>query len=198
VNSEVLEILLVDDNRDDVELALVALRGEGLANHISVVRDGEEALDFLFCRGAFTDRAFDRPPRLVLLDLKLNKVDGMQVLQQVKTDPRTRTIPVVIMTSSKEERDLVAGYNLGRTAIFRNRSTSTNFAKRSRPLGSTGWSSISLRLRKIRCSHKERLVEVAHERNQRRPATGRSTVSSIQLHRSTAGDETQPTPRPAP
>ena len=108
-----LDILLVEDHPDDLELALHALRREKLANNIYVARDGEEGLDFLFCRGAFEHRSFDHPPKLVLLDLKLPKVDGMEVLRQVKSDPRTRTIPVVIMTSSKEERDLVAGYNLG-------------------------------------------------------------------------------------
>ncbi len=108
-----LDILLVEDNQDDVDLALHALRREKLANHIFVVHDGEEALDFLFCRGAFSERSFDHPPKLVLLDLKLPKVDGLEVLKQVKSDLRTKTIPVVIMTSSKEERDLVAGYNLG-------------------------------------------------------------------------------------
>jgi two-component system response regulator len=113
MNSDELDILLVEDNQDDMDLALHALRREKLANHIFVARDGEEALDFLFCRGAFADRLFDKPPKLVLLDLKLPKVDGLEVLKQVKSDPRTKTIPVVIMTSSKEERDLVAGYNLG-------------------------------------------------------------------------------------
>jgi CheY-like chemotaxis protein len=113
MNSDELDILLVEDNQDDMDLALHAMRREKLANHIFVARDGEEALDFLFCRGTFADRLFDKPPKLVLLDLKLPKVDGLEVLKQVKSDPRTKTIPVVIMTSSKEERDLVAGYNLG-------------------------------------------------------------------------------------
>jgi two-component system, response regulator len=113
MNSQELDILLVEDNQDDMDLALHALRREKLANKIVVVRDGEEALDFLFCRGAFADRSFDHPPKLVLLDLKLPKVDGMEVLKQVKSDLRTKTIPVVIMTSSKEERDLVSGYSLG-------------------------------------------------------------------------------------
>ena len=108
-----IEILLVEDNQDDVELTLHALRRENLANHIRVVRDGEEALEFLFCNGAHSERSFDHPPRLVLLDLKLPKVDGMEVLKQLKTDPRTKTIPVVILTSSKEERDLVQSYGLG-------------------------------------------------------------------------------------
>jgi two-component system response regulator len=113
MNSGELDILLVEDNQDDMDLALHALRREKLANLIFVARDGEEALDFLFCRGAFAQRSFDQPPKLVLLDLKLPKVDGMEVLKQVKLDPRTRTIPIVIMTSSKEERDLVNSYNLG-------------------------------------------------------------------------------------
>ena len=113
MNSRELDILLVEDNEDDMDLALHALRREKVANSIFVVRDGEEALDFLFCRGAFAQRSFDRPPKLVLLDLKLPKVDGMEVLKQVKSDPRTKTIPIVIMTSSKEERDLVAGYSFG-------------------------------------------------------------------------------------
>jgi two-component system response regulator len=110
---EELDILLVEDNEDDMDLALHALQREKLANRLFVVRDGEEALDFLFCRGKFAKRSFDFPPKLVLLDLKLPKVDGMEVLKQVKGDPRTRTIPVVMMTSSKEERDLISSYNLG-------------------------------------------------------------------------------------
>ena len=113
MNAGKLDILLVEDNQDDMDLALHALKQGKLANNIVVARDGEEALDFLFCRGAFAQRLFENPPKLVLLDLKLPKVDGMEVLKQVKSDPRTRTIPIVIMTSSKEERDLVAGYNLG-------------------------------------------------------------------------------------
>jgi two-component system, response regulator len=112
MNSSV-DILLVEDNQDDIDLALHALRQGKLANSIFVVRDGEEALDFLFCRGQFLQRNIDHPPKVVLLDLKLPKVDGLQVLKAVKADPRTRTIPVVIMTSSKEERDMVESYNSG-------------------------------------------------------------------------------------
>ncbi|MGA8861732.1 MAG: response regulator, partial [Candidatus Sulfotelmatobacter sp.] len=90
-----------------------SLRAENLANRVFVVRDGEEALDFLFCTGPYAERSFNHPPKLVLLDLKLPKIDGMQVLKRVKRDERTRSIPVVLMTSSKEERDRVIGYNLG-------------------------------------------------------------------------------------
>jgi CheY-like chemotaxis protein len=112
MNSTV-DILLVEDNPEDLELAMHALRQGKLANSIYVARDGEEALDFLFCRGACSDRTFKHPPKLVLLDLKLPKVDGMQVLKEVKGDPRTHSIPIVIMTSSKEERDLIESYNSG-------------------------------------------------------------------------------------
>ena len=108
-----VDILLVEDNQDDVDLAMHALRQGKVANSVFVVRDGEEALDFVFCRGAYADRSFDHPPKLVLLDLKMPKVDGMQVLKEMKNDPRTKSIPAVIMTSSKEERDLVEGYNSG-------------------------------------------------------------------------------------
>ena len=118
MNSGKLDILLVEDNQNDMDLALHALRREKLANNIFVARDGEEALDFIFCRGAFTHRSLDHPPKLVLLDLKLPKVDGMEVLKQIKSDDRTKTIPVVIMTSSKEERDLAAGYNLGANSFI--------------------------------------------------------------------------------
>jgi two-component system response regulator len=113
MNPGKLDILLVEDNQDDRDLALHALRRENLANNIFIVGDGEQALDFLFCRGAYAERSFDHPPKLVLLDLKLPKVDGMEVLKQVKSDPRTKTIPIVIMTSSKEDRDLAASYRLG-------------------------------------------------------------------------------------
>jgi len=113
VETAEVEILLVEDNPKDVELTLHALRKENLSKCIQVVRDGEEALEFLFCRGTYSNRSFDNPPKLVVLDLKLPKVDGLEVLRKVKNDSRTRAIPVAILTSSNEDRDLVAGYKLG-------------------------------------------------------------------------------------
>jgi CheY-like chemotaxis protein len=113
MNSSEVDILLVDDSQDDVDLTMHALRSENLANHVFVARDGEEALDFIFCSGPHSDRSFDHPPKIVLLDLKLPKVDGLQVLAKLKGDARTKNIPVVLMTSSKEERDRVNGYTLG-------------------------------------------------------------------------------------
>ncbi len=107
------EILLVEDNPADCELTLHALRSENLCNHIHVARDGEEALDYIFRRGAHAGRPMECNPSIILLDLKLPKVDGMEVLRQVKGNVSTRFIPVVILTSSTEERDVVEGYRLG-------------------------------------------------------------------------------------
>ena len=113
MHREEVEILLVEDNPDDLELALLALKKGNLANKIEVARDGEEALDFLFCRNQFASRTFEKPPKVVLLDLKLPKIDGLEVLRVIKGDPRTQSIPVVVMTSSKEQRDMIEGYKLG-------------------------------------------------------------------------------------
>ncbi len=134
MNSTV-DILLADDSQDDIDLALHELRQEKLANSIYVARDGEEALDFLFCRGAFSERSFDHPPKLVLLDLKMPKIDGLQVLRQVKGDPRTKVIPVVIMTSSKEERDLIEGYNLGANSFIQKPVDFKQFRETVKTLG---------------------------------------------------------------
>ena len=108
-----VEILLVEDDANDVELTLLTLRKYNLGNKIHVVRDGEEALDYLFCRGPYAHRSFDGPPKVVFLDLKLPKVNGLEVLKELKADPRTRPVPVVVMTSSREQRDMVEGYQLG-------------------------------------------------------------------------------------
>jgi CheY-like chemotaxis protein len=108
-----IEILLVEDNPADLELTLHALRHDNLANRIEVARDGEEALDFLFCRGIHGKRSPTQMPKLILLDLKLPKVDGIEVLRQVKANPKTKTIPITVLTSSKEENDLARCYELG-------------------------------------------------------------------------------------
>lgn len=105
-------ILIAEDNANDVELTLAALRGHGIANQIVVVRDGAEALDYLYRRGGYASRSTE-PPGVILLDLKMPKVDGLEVLQTVKSDPALRTIPVVVLTSSAEESDLIRSYDLG-------------------------------------------------------------------------------------
>jgi len=110
---EQVEILLVDDNDADVELTVRALRAQGIASRIHTAANGEAALEFLFCRGTHAGRSFTAPPRVVLLDLKMPKVDGIEVLRAIRGDPRTRAIPVAILTSSKEQRDLVESYRLG-------------------------------------------------------------------------------------
>ena len=108
-----IEILLVEDNPEDRDLAMMSLQRNHLINRIEVARDGEEALDFLFCRGPFKDRKFNDAPRLVLLDIKLPKIDGLEVLREMKSDSRTKAIPVVVMTSSDEQRDIIESYRLG-------------------------------------------------------------------------------------
>jgi CheY-like chemotaxis protein len=112
-NQNEVEILLVEDNPSDAELALRALQKHHLANNVVVVTDGEEALDFVFARGAFSARKVENGPKVILLDLKLPKVDGLEVLRAIKGDPRTKVIPVVVLTSSKEENDIVESYRLG-------------------------------------------------------------------------------------
>ncbi len=113
VNVDAVEILLVEDNPNDVELTLRALKKHNLANNVMVVRDGAEGLDFIFGEGAYADRSLEKSPKLVLLDLKLPKVDGLEVLRKIKSDERTKVIPVVVLTSSKEEPDIIESYKLG-------------------------------------------------------------------------------------
>ncbi len=107
------EILIIEDNPDDLEMTVRALRKAHLANHIQVVRDGAEALEFIFAQGAYAGRLVENGPRVILLDLKLPKVDGLEVLRRVKADARTKTIPVVVLTSSKELPDVAECYKLG-------------------------------------------------------------------------------------
>ena len=108
-----VEVLLVEDNPHDLAMTMRALEKHHLANRLSAVRDGAEALDFIFARGAWSHRKVDETPQVIFLDLKLPKVDGLEVLRQVKGDARTKHIPVVIITSSAEERDRLASYDLG-------------------------------------------------------------------------------------
>jgi CheY-like chemotaxis protein len=108
-----VELLLVEDSPEDLEMALRALRKANLANRIHVARDGVEALEFIFCEGPHAARRMADAPRVILLDLKLPRIDGLEVLRRIKGDERTRTIPAVVLTSSKEQRDVVESYQLG-------------------------------------------------------------------------------------
>ena len=113
MNNNEVEILLVEDNMEDAELTIYSLKKINLANNLFHVKDGAEALEFLFAEGEFAHRKAEKKPKVVLLDIKMPKVDGIQVLTKIKANPATRSIPVVIMTSSKEERDIINSYNLG-------------------------------------------------------------------------------------
>ena len=112
-NYNAVEILLVEDNPQDAELMIRALRKQKLANQIHVAEDGEEALDFLFCKGKFSDRDFSQSPKVIFLDLKLPKISGLEVLQELKSNPRTQTLPIVVITSSRENPDIKKAYELG-------------------------------------------------------------------------------------
>jgi two-component system, response regulator len=110
---ESAEILLVEDNPNDAELALYALRKHNISRCVDHVRDGAEALEYVFCTGAHSSRLIENSPKVILLDLKLPKIDGLEVLQRIKADPRTNTVPIVMLTSSQEERDIAQSYQLG-------------------------------------------------------------------------------------
>lgn len=131
----IVEILLVEDNPQDLELCLRALRKANLGNHIQIARDGAEALDFIFCEGPFAQRHIEDIPRVILLDLKLPKVDGFEVLQRLKADPRTARIPIVVMTSSQEQRDVVESYRLGVNSYVVKPVNFESFAKAVEELG---------------------------------------------------------------
>ena len=130
-----VEILLVEDNPYDVELTLLAFERHNLTNRIHVVRDGAEALDFIFCTGAYATRRFQDSPKVILLDLKLPLVDGLDVLRRVKGDQRTRVIPVVVLTASREERDIVESYELGVNSYIVKPVDFVQFAEAVRQLG---------------------------------------------------------------
>ena len=131
----VVEILLVEDNPNDVRLTLHALRNYNLTNNIHVIRDGAEALDFIFCTGVYAERNMAQPPKVILLDLKLPLVTGLEVLQQIKADARTRLIPVVVLTSSREERDIVDSYRLGVNSYITKPVDFEQFTEAVRALG---------------------------------------------------------------
>jgi two-component system, response regulator len=128
-------ILLVEDNADDEDLTLRALTKSNIMNRVVVARDGVEALDYLFSRGAHATRDRDEQPQVILLDLKLPKLDGLEVLRQLRADPRTKLLPVVILTSSAEEQDILRGYNLGANSYIRKPVDFTQFVEAVRQLG---------------------------------------------------------------
>jgi len=128
-------ILLVEDNTDDEALTLRALKKNNIGNTVVVVRDGAEALDFLFCSGVYADRDPRDKPQVILLDLKLPKVDGLEVLRRIRADPSTRTLPVVILTSSKEEQDVVNSYLIGVNSYVRKPVDFIQFVEAIRQLG---------------------------------------------------------------
>jgi two-component system, response regulator len=130
-----VDILMVEDNPNDEELTLHALRHYHLANKIDVVRDGQEALEYIFCSGRYATRHIEDRPSVILLDIKLPLVDGLEVLRRIKQDPRTRTIPVVMLTSSREERDMIESYRLGVNSYIVKPVDFDQFKESARSLG---------------------------------------------------------------
>jgi CheY-like chemotaxis protein len=135
VSSSLKTILLVEDNPDDEALAIRALKRNHISNQIVVARDGVEALDYLFCRGIYAERDISIKPTVVLLDLKLPRVDGLEVLRQLRTDERTRLLPVVILTTSSEEQDMLNSYSLGCNSYIRKPVDFVQFSEAIRQLG---------------------------------------------------------------
>jgi CheY-like chemotaxis protein len=133
--SEIIELLLVEDNPQDLEMTQRALKKANLANRIQVARDGAEALDFIFCEGPHAGRKMANGPRVILLDLKLPKIDGLEVLKRLKADARTKLIPVVMLTSSKEQSDIIESYQLGVNSYIVKPVNFEGFAEAVRDLG---------------------------------------------------------------
>jgi two-component system response regulator len=134
-NQDEVEILLVEDNPYDAEMALRALKDSKLVNKIAVVTDGAEALDFIFARGAYSGRKIENRPKMILLDLKLPKVDGLEVLKAIKSDPITKIIPVIALTSSNEESDIIKSYQLGVNSYIVKPVDFENFVEAIKTLG---------------------------------------------------------------
>jgi two-component system response regulator len=135
MTNQLVDVLLVEDNPDDIDLALFAFKKSNFSNRVHIVRDGAEALEYIFSTGQYSGRKIDQTPRLILLDLKLPKVDGLEVLRQVKSDPRTKNTPVVMMTSSREENDLIASYSLGVNSYIVKPVDFQQFVEATRTLG---------------------------------------------------------------
>ena len=135
MNAEEKSILLVEDNQDDVDLTIRALQKSKILNEVITVHDGVEALDYLLCRGSFSHRDPDDLPTVILLDLKLPKMDGLQLLKELRGDGRIALIPVVVLTSSKEEQDLIKSYSLGANSYIRKPVDFNQFAEAVRQLG---------------------------------------------------------------
>jgi CheY-like chemotaxis protein len=135
MNEKIVEILLVEDNPNDVELTLHAFKENNIANNIHIARDGAEALDFLFAERNGEDSSVRIRPKVILLDLKLPKVDGLEVLEKIKSDPRTRSIPVVVLTTSSEEPDIVKSYQLGANSYIVKPVDFTHFTRVAGELG---------------------------------------------------------------
>ena len=131
----IVDVLLIEDNPDDVELTLDALKVHKLANRVKVLRDGEEALDYIFCTGLFTGRDICVSPKVILLDLKLPKVDGIEVLRRIRSDERTKTLPVVVLTSSNEQKDRIDSYELGVNSYIVKPVEFNNFAQAVADIG---------------------------------------------------------------
>ncbi|MDR3403516.1 MAG: response regulator [Chthoniobacter sp.] len=135
MNGTAVEILLVEDNPEDLKLCLRALKKAALSNRIQVARDGAEALEWVFCEGPHANRKIEDVPKVILLDLKLPKVDGLEVLQRIKSDPRTKAIPVVVLTSSKEQSDVVKSYHYGVNSYIVKPVNFESFAQAVQELG---------------------------------------------------------------
>ncbi|AFN73489.1 response regulator receiver protein [Melioribacter roseus P3M-2] len=135
MDAQPVDILLIEDNQNDIELTLRALKKNGIANHIYVVNDGEEALDFLYCRNKYAKRNPNNTPKIILLDLKLPKVDGLEVLKALKSDPDKKIIPVIVMTSSDQEKDMIESYKLGVNSYIKKPVDFEQFVESVRQVG---------------------------------------------------------------